>query len=307
MSQNLSKIESPSFLLNFPSSFSTEHKNNAWMKADDVAPDMDVMLAQWTELFGVLSQNGLVTVLPTPYDFKNKIGGLQDLVYVANLGVVINPDTVIISNFTSPPRQGETEVGENYFKIAGYKNVIVCPYKFEGEADLKHIRDNIWIGGYGIRTDIKAYEWMEENFDMKIIKVHMKNDRLYHFDCLLFPITKDIVLACTEELTSKELKEIREIVEVIDVPLKFAEMGATNNVRLHNFILNSSDFQDLDPEMEKEAFLLEREKNQFLEDICTDLGMEMIFVNLSEFMLSGAMLSCCCMHLNRFSYEMDLV
>ena len=49
--------------------------------------------------------------------------------------------------------------------------VHMCPFKWEGEADLKYLYDNVYIGGYGIRSDIKAYEWMEEKFDMKIIKL----------------------------------------------------------------------------------------------------------------------------------------
>ena len=299
---SLTKLESPSFLLNFPSSFSTKEKNNTWMKEDDVEPNIEAAFSQWFDLYNFLSSNGLVTVLPTPHNCT-----LQDLVFVANLGVVINPDTIIISNFTSPPRIGETKVGLDYFKISGFKNVIECPFKFEGEADLKHLRDNIWIGGYGLRTDIKAYEWMEENFDMKIIKIKMHNEKCYHFDCLCFPLTSSTILLCEELLTFKEIAEIRKVASIINVPLKFAENGATNNVRIHNFILNSSDFTDLDPIEDAEDYKAEKEKNEFLEEISVSLGMEMIFVNLSEFTLGGAMLSCLVLHLNRFSYEIDLV
>lgn len=298
----LTNLESPSFLLNFPTSFSTKDKNNVWMKEDDVEPDMNVAIAQWTDLYSVLSSNGMVTLLPTPHNCD-----LQDLVFVANLGVVVNEDTIIISNFTSEPRHGETKVGMDYFKIAGFKNVIECPFKFEGEADLKHIKDNIWIGGYGLRSDIKAYEWMEENFDMKIIKVKMTNEKCYHFDCLCFPITSDIVMICEELLTRKEIDEIRKVANIINVPLKYAENGCTNNVRIHNFIINASDITDIDPIEFPDDYKLEREKNQFLEDIAISLGMEMVFVNLSEFTLGGAMLSCCVLHLNRFSYQIDLV
>ncbi len=47
----------------------------------------------------------------------------------------------------------------------GYKTAI-SPYKWEGEADLKYLYGNKYIGGYGIRSNIKAYEWMEETYDI---------------------------------------------------------------------------------------------------------------------------------------------
>ena len=64
----------------------------------------------------------------------------------------------------------------------------ISPYKWEGEADIKHLYDNVYIGGYGIRSNIKTYEWMEENFDMEIIKVAMVDEYLIPFRLLNFPI-----------------------------------------------------------------------------------------------------------------------
>ena len=69
----------------------------------------------------------------------------------------------------------------------GYKTEI-SPYKWEGEADIKYLSDNVYIGGFGIRSDIKTYKWMEENYDMKIIKVKMVDEYMYHLDCSIFPI-----------------------------------------------------------------------------------------------------------------------
>ena len=50
----------------------------------------------------------------------------------------------------------------HFFELMDYQ-VHMCPFKWEGEADLKYLYDNVYIGGYGIRSDIQAYEWMEEN------------------------------------------------------------------------------------------------------------------------------------------------
>lgn len=299
---NLSNVEMPSFLLNFPGSYNTAVKNNVWMSESDEPVDSEAAVAQWYDLYSFLAAQGLVTVMPTPPESE-----LQDLVFVANMGMVIDDDNIIISNFKSEPRVGEQEVGIQYFKTM-FKNVHVCPYHWEGEADTKHIRDNIYIGGYGQRTDIRAYQWMEENFDIKIIKVKMNNPKLYHFDCMLFPITKTAVLACKKTMTNVEIAEIESHgIEIIDVPLNYTEAGIMNAVRVHNFVLISSDFYDLDPVLDKDDYRLERAKNQFLEDICVSLGMEAVYLNLSEYTKGGAMLSCNVMHLNRFSYETELI
>jgi N-dimethylarginine dimethylaminohydrolase len=78
---------------------------------------------------------------------------LQDLTFTANLGIVLshlpNRKVAIVSNLTSEPRHDETEFGLKYFQVMGYET-FVSDTKFEGEADLKYLYDNIYVGGYGI-------------------------------------------------------------------------------------------------------------------------------------------------------------
>src|SRR5215472_17323502 len=145
---NPTQLERPAFLLNFPFSYATGSPNNPWMteiSPDKRQPNFTRAAVQFLELYRNISAEGLVYVLPTPRGRP-----LQDLLYTANLGIVLEhlPDknTVIISNFTSEPRRGETPVGVKFFRDLGYK-VQVSPFKFEGEAELKHLYDNLYIGG----------------------------------------------------------------------------------------------------------------------------------------------------------------
>ena len=108
-----------------------------------------------------------------------------------------------------------------------------------------NLYDNVYIGGYGIRSDIQAYEWMEEEFDMKIIKVEMVDDYLYHLDCSIFPLTKEKTLVCTELFTPEELAEISQYTEIIDISVDDAYNGLTNSVRLGNMILCASNISEL--------------------------------------------------------------
>jgi len=314
--RTLSDLDMPAYLLNCPLSVSSNQPNNKWMtdalaKGEDITIDVDDAVGQWYDLYSILSANGIVQLLPTP---TFKTGELQDLVYVANMGICLNlpkgRNVIVVSNFTSPPRQAETAVGEYFFKGMGYDEVVVCTYKFEGEADLKHIRDNIYIGGYGMRTDIRAFIWMEEKFNIQIIKVKITNPNLYHFDCSLFPMSKEVVIFDGLNFTKDEMDEVKRVVEVIPVKNQsLLDYGMTNMCRVGSLILVGSDLHDLDTSIpeEREAYKIEREKINFLEDVCMELSLELNPVNLSVFYSSGAALSCNVMHLNRVSYNVDMI
>ena len=186
----------------------------------------------------------------------------------------------------------------------GYKTAI-SPYKWEGEADLKYLYDNVYIGGYGIRSNIKTYEWMEKNYDMNIIKVAMVDEYLYHLDCSIFALNPEQTLVCTELFDPSELAEIEKHTEIIDVDIDDALGGMTNSVRMGNMILCASNIS----EMKKTHEYYEGEKHKIasLEKICSDAGMEPVIFNLSEYMKSGAMLSCMVMHLNRIDHNKTLL
>ena len=51
----------------------------------------------------------------------------------------------------------------------------------------------------------------------------------------------------------------------------------------------------------------EKHKIESLEKICFNEGLEPVFFNISEYMKSGAMLSCMMMHLNYVDYDKSLV
>ena len=302
---NPTQLERPTFLMNFPFSYATGYANNPWMKdlkGDKRAPNFTRAAVQFLAVYQNISAEGLVYVLPTPRN-----ADLQDLIYTANLGIVLDhlPDknTVIISNFMSEPRRGETPVGVKFFQDMGYE-VHVAPSKFEGEAELKHLYDNIYIGGYGIRSEKATYDWMEENFDMNIVKVREAEPYLYHLDCSIFPVTKQNTLVCTELFTKKEIAALEKVTNVISVTADEAFSGICNSVRLPNQVLNSSHIHDLKAGTEDYQF--EITKNRKLEDICANLALEVSYFNLSEFHKSGALLSCMVMHLNRACYKIAL-
>jgi N-dimethylarginine dimethylaminohydrolase len=256
---------------------------------------------QFMDLYNFVAGGSLTYLLPSE-------GNFQDQVYVANLGIYLphikDENHIILSNFTSDPRKGEEQVGEKFFNQMGYKTAI-SPYKWEGEADLKYLYDNVYIGGYGIRSNIKTYEWMEENYGMDILKVAMVDEYLYHLDCSIFALNQDQTLICTELYDEDEIKMLEKHTEIIDIDVDDALGGLTNSVRMGNMILCASNISEM--KKSHEYYAGEKHKLETLEKICGDAGMEPVIFNLSEFMKSGAMLSCMMMHLNRVDHYKTLL
>ncbi len=300
-----SNLPQPAFLMCPPFSYSTAIPNNIWMEEmedDKRVPDGRRALTQFFQVYRYLAAEGLVYLLPTP-----KGASLQDQVFVANLGIVLEHgdlgNTVIVSNFTSEPRRGESEVGAAFFRSMGLE-VYESPFRFEGDAELKHLHDNVYVGGYGIRSEKATYDWMEETFDMKIIKVSMHDPYLYHLDCLVFPVTNEKTIVCTELLDEDDVAELEKQTEIIEVSADDAYSGICNSVRVANTVVSASHVHEL--KRGSEDYSHEVKKNRRLEDIVAELALEVKYFNLSEYHKGGALLSCMVMHLNRFSYRFDL-
>ena len=304
MKETPSQLPIQSFVMNFPFSLSTADPNNIWMKEltdKELIINKPKAYKQFMDLYTFVAGGAVVNLLPSE-------GNFQDQVYVANLGIYLphikDENHIILSNFTSDPRKGEELVGEKYFNQMGYKTAI-SPFKWEGEADLKYLYGNKYVGGYGIRSDIKAYEWMEEQYGMDILKLEMVDEYLYHLDCSIFALNNNQTLVCTELFEEEELAEMEKSTEIIDIDIDDAFCGLTNSVRMGNMILCASNIAEL--KKSHEYYAGEVHKIKTLEKICGDAGMEPVIFNLSEYMKSGAMLSCMMMHLNRVDHNRTLL
>lgn len=304
MKETPSQLNLPSYVLNFPFTLDTKDPNNIWMKElkpEELKINKNKAYMQFLDLYNFIAGDALVYLLPSD-------GNYQDQVYVANVGRhlyhIKNENNIVLSNFTSNPRKGEENVAAPFFRMMGYKTHM-CPHKWEGEADLKYLKDNIYIGGYGIRSEKESYDWMEKEFDMNIIKVKMFDEYLYHLDCSIFPLTKNKIMMCTELFEEEDIEKIDEHAEIIDIDVDDAYGGICNSVRLGNMVMCASNISEL--KRTDDLYDLERHKINTLEKICTNEGMEPVLFNLSEFMKSGAMLSCCVMHLSHVDMDKSLI
>ena len=273
-----SQIATPAFLMCPPFTVSNEEPNNVYMSPSDRPYNWPLAMRQWMTLYQRLAREALVFLLPSGND------GLQDLPFVSNLaaGLPHKPDTVLVSRFTSPPRWGEKDVGARFFAEMGY-SADVSPYPWEGEAELKHVRGNTYIGGVGQRSTRAAYDWMRAAHGMNIVEVHLGDPKLYHLDCSVFLLDRNTALVATSALEPDDVAELEKIVGIVDVPKANVYDGWTNSLRLGDKVLNS-------PRDAASARALER--------LLAMHNLDLETVNLSEFMKSGADLSCLVMHLN---------
>jgi hypothetical protein len=105
--------------------------------------------------------------------------------------------------------------------------------------------------------------------------------------------------------TKQELAQIERVTNIIDVSVDDCFSGVCNSVRLGNTLLNASHILDMKPS--DPYYNEEKHKNRTLEDIAARLGFELSLFNLSEYLKSGALLSCMVMHLNHRSFDLVLV
>jgi N-dimethylarginine dimethylaminohydrolase len=288
--------------MNLPLSLSTQIPNNAYM--EDMSPSerevcIDRAIPQFLSLYKHITQHALVFLLPSA-------PGVQDQPYVSNLGAVLphcGEDTVIISRFRSAPRVGEERIGAEFFKLMNFS--VVQPPKtfegeplyFEGEADLKHVQGNRYVGAHGMRTSRNALTWAAHRFDMEIIPFRITNRYLYHLDCCFLRITEDAVMLCTTLADRMCVRSIEQHCEIIDISLEHARAGITNSLLLPGEVLCDSPIRELGKE--SASYPVEKSKIERLETICSRFGRTLRVFCMSEFYKSGALLSCLIMHIKQ--------
>ena len=234
----------PVFVLAQPCFVSDDIENNIWMKSakgKDAEPiDVEKFMGEWYQFYKLLSADSLVYLLPPKK-------GLQDLVYVNSfvyLPHITKQDIIILSNFTAEGRAGEDDVAGKFLGAMGYK-CVKPPFKFEGFPELKWIRENIYFGGYGFRTDVRFHNWFEKTYDARVIRIKEKDEYCYHLDCNLFVLDDQNVIACDETIDKKTLKEIESVANVYPVEDDDVYEDACNVIRVGDLLIVASSIQNM--------------------------------------------------------------
>lgn len=290
----LGDVSVPAFLMNVPYSLRFDVPNNATMmglSAEERVLDLDKAVAQFQALYQFMTEHGFVYLLPS-------VAGLQDQTYVSNVGALLphlDEPTIILSNFRSKPRVGEEVIAKAFLQMMGFE-VIKAPHFFEGEADLKHLRDNVYFGAHGMRTSRQSLDWLEAEFGMRIIPIKIVDPHAYHLDCVVFAVDAAHVMVCIDLVEPERLRQIEQHCTVLDIAYEEALAMATNCVRVGDHLAAQTNISLYGPDADMYHF--EKRKIAKLEAITTRLGLQLRLFDLTEFRKSGAALSCLVMRLN---------
>lgn len=264
-----------------PLFLSTHIKNNVWM--DNQPVNIDRAMRQYGRIKHVIESFGLpvLEIPPEP--------GAQDQTYVANIGVAIEP-YVILANYKAPGRDIEVPPARRFFEGLGYQCVQPTTY-FEGEADLKKVTDDLYIGGWGQFSDMETYEWISELTGKKIVTVHETSQELYHLDTALFVLDPENFLITRQGLDRKSIKTLEGMANLIMTPDNIASTGITNGVKIPKkqiFLSGTFNPEQPDYRMAMEWLLMTMD----------NFGYTTILMDTDEADKSGADLSCMVMHLD---------
>jgi N-dimethylarginine dimethylaminohydrolase len=301
--QSPSTINQPGFLLSPPFSMTGNEPNNIFMQK--MSPEKRKInhnraLKQFIDLYSFVTNMALVYLLPNSQP-------LPDETFAADLGIKLphlTEDLVVITHTFMRSREGEAQVGEDFFSLMGYK-VIQAPKYWQGQSELKYLRENIYFGGCGIRSSTKVLSWFERNFDMVVIPMHQNNPEYFHLDAAFFVLNSERVITCPELFDRSIIKQVEKYAEIIAVDRDLVDCDITGSVRCRKMILNGSPISEL--KITDNDFSVERKKIDTLNRIASDNGLEVKIFDLSEFQKRGGSLACNFFDLNYWSYRKENV
>ena len=183
-----------------PDQFGVEYSINPWMDVDR-AVDTDRAHQQWQDLHDALIGAGAtVEVLRSP-------PGVPDLVFTANAGLV-DGDLFSVATFRHDERQPERATTARWFAERGFVvDELPSPLVQEGAGDALPFRDRL-VAGYGLRSQLRAYDHLARAQDVAIQPVRLVDPRLYHLDIVFCPLDHRSALVAPSGMARKDARAL---------------------------------------------------------------------------------------------------
>jgi N-dimethylarginine dimethylaminohydrolase len=237
----------PTILMCPPDYYGIEYEINPWMKRE-VPSDHELAVRQWTAL------EALLTDLGADIRHMAPVAGLPDLVFTANAGLVWN-DVVFLSNFRHGPRQGETPVDEAWFRANGFATErLPEAMNFEGAGDALFCGDTLY-GGYLIRSNAAAIQWLGQRMGCRVIPLQLVDDRYYHLDTCFCPLDRETAIyfpGAFDHYGNVALKSIPRLIPVIP---EEAARFACNAVVIGKHVVTNTGCPQLAHDLHRAGFL----------------------------------------------------
>lgn len=220
-----------------PDFFDIEYEINAWMHKENHV-DRELAERQWLQIKQIYNAIGVAVEELTP------VGGLPDLVFTANAGLVID-GKVMLARFLNPERQGETPVNEAWFKANGFANVQLPQNVFEGEGDCLYAQETLFAG-HGFRSDVKSHAELKDFFGKPVVSLKLVDPHFYHLDTCFCPLDDETVMFLPAAFDEASVKAIRSHFKTVIEPTAHdAAAFGLNAVSYNRKVVISNEAEDL--------------------------------------------------------------
>lgn len=221
------------FLMCPPTYFGVTYEINPWMHAE-ITVDRDLAQEQWERLRQAIEEAGASVEILEP------VGGLPDLVFTANAGLV-DGETFIPASFRHPQRQRETPHATAWFRRAGFQiTPLPAGLVHEGAGDALPFNE-VLISGYRMRSDAPSHAAVARIARAQVRAVELIDPRLYHLDLVFCPLDTRRAIVAPLGLDDHGRRVIEELVpEPILLTDEEALTFCANSVVIDNTIIMPS-------------------------------------------------------------------
>lgn len=253
-----------------PDHYDVDYVINPWMEGNIHRSSRDKAEAQWDKLYQVLQTYATI-------DLIEPQKGWPDLVFTANAGLILG-DTVVLSRFFHPERQGEEPYFQAWFESQGYKvHLLPKNLPFEGAGDALIDRAGGWLwAGYGFRSQLDSHPYLAEWLDVEVLSLRLVDRRFYHLDTCFCPLTDGYLLyyPAAFDTYSNRLIELR-------VPQE--KRIAIDEADAVNFACNTVNI---------DRVVVMNKVSDGLKKTLTERGFTVVETPLSEFLKAGGAAKC---------------
>ena len=176
----------PRILMCPPDFYGIEYEINPWMSRSR-GSDRGRAIEQWTALAGILRGLDVQVEVMTPQ------GGLPDLVFTANAGLIYR-DTFYSARFRHAERARESPVFDAWFADHGFTVQHLPEGMYhEGAGDALFCGAAL-VAGYRIRSDVRGHQWLGQTLGVRVLPVELIDPRFYHLDTCFCPLADGMAI-----------------------------------------------------------------------------------------------------------------
>jgi lysine-ketoglutarate reductase/saccharopine dehydrogenase-like protein (TIGR00300 family) len=254
--------EAVQILMCAPQHYDVDYAINPWMEGNIHRSSRELAQTQWQQLYEVLKTHATIELVEPQL-------GWPDMVFTANAGLVLG-QTVVLSRFFHPERQGEEPYFQQWFETQGYTvHQLPKSLPFEGAGDALLDRSGRWLwAGYGFRSELDSHPYLAKWLDVEVLSLRLVDRRFYHLDTCFCPLTDGYLLyyPAAFDTYSNRLIELRVPAEKrIPITEADAVTFACNTVNIDRLVVMNQASDKLQQSLRERGFtVIETPLSEFL-------------------------------------------